>query len=72
MADDEREEQEVAPKTREGAEQAAALDRVTDNVGSVTSNICLLGILSLYFVSLAIQMSLTTYLFNPVVRREGN
>lgn len=32
MADDEREEQEVGPKTRVGAEQAAALDRVTDNV----------------------------------------
>lgn len=30
MADDEREEQEVGPKTRTGAEQAAALDRVTD------------------------------------------
>lgn len=32
MADDEREEREVVPKTREAAQQAAALDRVTDQV----------------------------------------
>lgn len=36
MADEEREEQEVGPKTREGAEQAAALDRVTDRVSPDT------------------------------------
>ena len=35
MADDEREEQEVGPKTRVGAEQAAALDKVTDNVSFI-------------------------------------
>jgi len=34
MADEEREEQEVGLKTREGAEQAAALDSITDHVST--------------------------------------
>ena len=39
MADDEREEQEVGPATRMGAEQAAALDRVTDRVSPISKRV---------------------------------